>query len=343
MRKMSSDQSSSTPPPGSDGPSARVPDASPDLGGKKGQFKGRLESSVILVVGKITRKLVWVFSGLIFGGVMLWGIVEMAIYGVPVKIGFIGQTGNFTADRFLLFAVILSMVPPSLLYFLDSKRRDSIDNNIPHLLRDIADSGRSGMTLTRSIEISAERDYGPLTKELRKLIAKISFRVPLEKALQYFADRTGTQLARRSAMLISEANKSGGDIQESMESVAKHVQEIQYLERKRRASMRPFIGVMYISFAVFLVTVYLLIKSFFTQLANTNFGGGASQTVGGVGFNFVSLPLDKITAVFLYMAMIEAILAGLVGGKMATGYLKDGLKHAVILMSICFITFVFFI
>jgi len=89
--------------------------------------------------------------------------------------------------------------------------------------------------------------------------------------------------------------------------------------------------------------VYLLIKSFFTQLANTNFGGGASQTVGGVGFNFVSLPLDKITAVFLYMAMIEAILAGLVGGKMATGYLKDGLKHAVILMSICFITFVFFI
>jgi flagellar protein FlaJ len=199
------------------------------------------------------------------------------------------------------------------------------------------------MTLTRSIEISAERDYGPLTKELKKLIAKISFRVPLEKALQYFADRTGTQLARRSAMLISEANKSGGDIQESMESVAKHVQEIQYLERKRRASMRPFIGVMYISFAVFLVTVYLLIKSFFTQLANTNFGGGASQTVGGVGFNFVSLPLDKITAVFLYMAMIEAIFAGLVGGKMATGYLKDGLKHAVILMSICFITFIFFI
>src|SRR2546425_9258471 len=344
MRKMSSDQSSSTPTPGSDGPSARVPDASPDLGGKKGQFKGRLESSVILVVGKITRKLVWVFSGLIFGGVMLWGIVEMAIYGVPVMIGFMGQTGNFTADRFLLLAGILSMVPPSLLYFLDSKRRDSIANHIPHLLRDIADSGRSGMTLTRSIEISAERDYGPLTKELRKLIAKISFRVPLEKALQYFADRTGTQLARRSAMLISEANKSGGDIQESMESVAKHVQEIQYLERKRRASMRPFIGVMYISLAVFLVTVYLLIKSFFKQLANSTFGAGSGSGGGlGGGFSFVSLPLDKITAVFLYMAMIEALFAGMVGGKMATGYLKDGLKHAILLMMICFVTFVFFI
>src|SRR3989440_8954756 len=289
------------------------------------------------IFSKITRKLVWVFSGIIFAGIFFWGLVEIALFGPTPTVPIAGLVGKFSIDRFLLLGGIVALIPPALVYLAESKRRDSIDNNIPHLIRDIADAGRSGMTLTRSIEISAERDYGPLTKELRKLIAKISFRVPLEKALQYFADRTGTQLARRSAMLISEANKSGGDIQESMESVAKHVQEIQYLERKRRASMRPFIGVMYISFAVFLVTVYLLIKSFFTQLANTNFGGGASQTVGGVGFNFVSLPLDKITAVFLYMAMIEAIFAGLVGGKMATGYLKGGLKHARIMMRILFI------
>src|SRR2546422_4280257 len=264
----------------------------------------------MLVVGKVTRKLVWVFSGLIFAGIFAWGLVEIGLNGPSVKLAFIGRTGNFTFDRFLLFAGILSLIPPSIMYFIDSRRRDSIDNNIPHLIRDIADAGRSGMTLTRAIEISAERDYGPLTKEIKRLIAKISFRVPLERALQYFADSTGTMLSRTSAMLISEANKSGGDIQESMESIAKHVQDIQYLENKRRATLRPFIGVMYISFAVFLVTVYLLISSFFTQLANTNFGGAGAS--GGFGGGFVSLPLDKITTVFLYMAMIEAMFAGLV-------------------------------
>jgi len=307
---------------------------------RKGNVKDKLEGGFLLIVGKLTRKLVWVFSGLIFAGVFFWGLVEISLNGPEVKIAFFGSIGKFTLDRFALFAGILSLIPPAIMYLQDSKRRDSIDNNMPHLIRDIADAGRSGMTLTRAIEISAERDYGPLTKEIKKLMAKISFRVPLEKALQYFSDRTGTMLARRSAMLIAEASKSGGDIQESMESVAKHVQDIQYLERKRRATLRPFIGVMYISFAVFLVTVYLLISSFFKQLANTNFGRGA---VGGVGFNFVSLPLDKITAVFLYMAMIEAAFAGLVGGKMATGYLKDGLKHAILLMIICFIVFVFMI
>ena len=226
------------------------------------------------IFSKITRKLVWVFSGIIFAGIFFWGLVEIALFGPTPNVPILGLVGKFSIDRFLLLGGIVALIPPSLVYLAESKRRDSIDNNIPHLIRDIADAGRSGMTLTRSIEISSERDYGPLTKELKKLIAKISFRVPLEKALQYFADATGTTLSRRSSMLIAEANKSGGDIQESMESVAKHVQEIQYLERKRRATLRPFIGVMYISFAVFLVTVYLLISSFFKQLANTNFGGG---------------------------------------------------------------------
>ncbi len=296
------------------------------------------------IFSKITRKLVWVFSGIIFAGIFFWGLVEIALFGPTPSVPIAGLVGKFSIDRFLLLGGIVALIPPALVYLAESKRRDSIDNNIPHLIRDIADAGRSGMTLTRSIEISSERDYGPLTKELKKLIAKISFRVPLERALQYFADATGTTLARRSSMLIAEANKSGGDIQESMESVAKHVQEIQYLERKRRATLRPFIGVMYISFAVFLVTVYLLISSFFKQLANTSFGGGGGGAGGfGGGFSFVSLPLDKITTVFLYMAMIEALFAGMVGGKMATGYLKDGLKHAILLMMICFMTFVFLI
>src|SRR3972149_5844055 len=311
-------------------------------GAKKGKTRENLAGGMMLLVGKVTRRLVWVFSGLIFAGITAWGFLEVALFGPSVEIGFAGSTGTFTIDRFLVLAAIVALFPPAMMYLSDSRRRDSIDNNIPHLIRDIADAGRSGMTLVRAIEISAERDYGPLTKEIKRLIAKISFRIPPEKALQYFADRTGTTLARRSSMLISEANKSGGDIQESMESVAKHVQEIQYLERKRRATLRPFIGVMYISFAVFLVTVYLLITSFFTQLANTNFGGSGGS-IGGAGFNFVTLPLGQITSVFLYMAMIEAVFAGLVGGKMATGYIRGGLKHAILLMMICFFTFVFFI
>src|SRR5207244_8570549 len=32
------------------------------------------------IFGKITRKLAWVFSGIIFAGIFFWGLVEIALY-----------------------------------------------------------------------------------------------------------------------------------------------------------------------------------------------------------------------------------------------------------------------
>src|SRR5260370_14508472 len=133
---------------------------------------------------KITAKLAWVFAGVLCAGIFFWAVAEIALNGRNPNVPFGGLTGHFSFDRFLLLGGILCLIPPTIVYLFESKKRDSIDNNIPHLIRDIADAGRSGMTLTRAIEISADRDYGPLTKEIKKLMAKVSFRVPLEKALQ---------------------------------------------------------------------------------------------------------------------------------------------------------------
>src|SRR5207302_8723916 len=134
---------------------------------------------------KITSKLAWVMAGIIFAGIFFWGVAEIALNGPEPSVPFAGLTGHFSFDRFLLLGGILCLIPPTIVYLFESKKRDSIDNNIPHLIRDIADAGRSGLTLTRPIEISADREYGALTKEIRKLIARISFLCPRAKAAQF--------------------------------------------------------------------------------------------------------------------------------------------------------------
>src|SRR5437016_11750870 len=118
------------------------------------------------IFNTITRKPAWVFSRIIFARIFFWGLVEIALYGPTPNVSIAGLVGKFSIDRFLLLGGIVALIPPALVYLAESKRRDSIDDNIPHLIRDIADASRSGMTLTRSFEISSERDYGPLTKEL---------------------------------------------------------------------------------------------------------------------------------------------------------------------------------
>jgi hypothetical protein len=88
------------------------------------------------IFSKITRKLVWVFSGIIFAGIFFWGLIEIALYGPTPTIPIAGLVGKFSIDRFLLLGGIVALIPPAIVYLMESKRRDSIDNNIPHLIRD---------------------------------------------------------------------------------------------------------------------------------------------------------------------------------------------------------------
>jgi len=237
-------------------------------------------------------------------------------------------------DDFLIIGILSALVLPSATYYFDNRRKDSIDNNLPNLLRDIAEAGRTGMTLTRAIEVNAERDYGPLTEELRKTIAQLTWKVPLETALQSFSDRCDTPLARRTALLVQEASKAGGDIQESIDSVNRHIEELQSIERKRKTQMRPYIALIYISFFVFLVTVFIIVTQFFATVSS----------IGGLGFlGAKPVPVETYSQIFLYMAIVEAVFGGLAGGKMSSGSVKHGLKHVLVLTVISFIVFNFFV
>ena len=239
----------------------------------------------------------------------------------------------FTWDEFIILGLVASLSGPSIAYYLEGRRKDAIDKHLPNLMRDIAEAGRTGMTLTRAIEVSSEQDYGPLTNELRKMTTQLTWKVPLDKALQSFSDRCDTILARRAGMLILEASRTGGDIQASIETVNRHIQEIQNLEQRRKSQMRPYIGIIYISFFVFLITVYILVTSFFGMLSKP----------GTAGFVVNPTPIEVYIQIFLYMGVVEAFFSGLVGGKMSTGFLKNGLKHVTILTVISFIVFNLFV
>ncbi len=251
------------------------------------------------------------------------------------KISVFHKIATLSWDDFLVASLIGALVAPSIVFQLDVKRKDSIDKNLPNLLRDIAEAGRTGMTLTKAIEVSAERNYGPLTDELRLLIAQLSWKQPLADAFQSFADRADTMLSRRAALLVTEAAKSGGDIQKSLETISNHISELQGLAAKRKSSMRPYVGVIYIAFAVFLSTVWILLTQFFATISEV----GTLGLISGAE----SVPIEAFTAIFLYMSVVEAFFVGLVGGKMGTGSMKNGLKHALILTIFCFVVFNFLV
>jgi len=278
----------------------------------------------------------------------IWGLSALA-FTITVTVGLLsttqtailGQLVSLPLERFIALAVIFALVPPSIFYGIESRRKAAIDNNLSFLLQNVAEAGSLGMTLIRAIEVSTERDYGPLTKELRKMVAQLSWRAPLDEALKSFAERCGTLLASRVAFLIQAAYRSGGDVQESLETINLHVQELQDQERRRRAEMTPYIGIIYMSFLVFLITVYFLITQFFS----VSIGGEGLTSIGSTlgGFRDPSASKELLIPIFFYMAMVEGMFSGLAGGKISTGSIRNGFLHSTILCLLSFIVFTFFI
>jgi flagellar protein FlaJ len=251
----------------------------------------------------------------------------------------------FDWDQLITLGLTISIFPAATVEYLDLRWQRGIDQNIPRLLREIAESGKTGLTLVRAIEVSSERDYGPLTPELRHLIAQISWGMSLEEALRSFARHARTKLAQRTADLISEVARSGGDTQEIMEQLNKHIWELQSMDRERYAQMRPYAVVVYIAFGVFLFTDIMLVRSFFTQIVDlqakvlSTSGSSGSGIFGGAS----QMDIDLLKKVLFHANVVQAAIGGLVAGKMSEAKFGAGLKHVVLLLLIGFLAFLLFV
>lgn len=285
---------------------------------------------LMLRVPKEEKRVVWIISAIIGITLTITALTNMFYLKAPLI---------FRPDELLILAFIISIFPPAITNFLDSRWKSSIDNNIPKMLKEISEAGRTGVTLIRAIELSAERSYGPLSSELKRVITQLSWGVSLEDALKSFAERVDTYLARWVSILISEINKAGGDIREVLEMVSEHIRELQTIENERKVQLRPYILVVYLAFFIFLFIDVLLIKTLFSQMISLQ---EQLQAIGGL-FGGAVINISQIELLMFHMGIIGGFYSGLVAGKMGEGTIGAGLKHSLILVVIVLLAFFFFV
>jgi len=254
--------------------------------------------------------------------------------------GFSETTG--TRDVGIIFAILIGIVPLTLLQLKEIKRRDSIDRNLPLFLLALVSAVQSGANLIRAIEQTADRNMGALTPELKNLRANITWGIPIEDAFENFAERTGTRMARRVVVLLEMAIKIGGDITSNLEMIQKYVTELQNLEKERKSSLQPYTYTIYISFVVFIGIAVILSTQFFSEIQVVQDLLIDTPTTGGTGGVFSALrdmDLKQLDSILFNMAIIEAVFGGLAAGKIGSGSYVAGIKHIVIMVIIAIIAF----
>jgi len=242
----------------------------------------------------------------------------------------------------VIFGILISIVPLTLLQVKEVQRKDSIDRNLPLFLLALSSAVQSGANLIRAIEQTADRNMGALTPELKNLRANISWGLPMEEAFENFAERTGTKMSKRVVILLQMALKIGGDIRSNLEMIQKHVTELQNIEKERKSSLAPYTYTIYISFAVFLGIAVILSSQFFSEFEVVQQmileTPGAAEG-GGAFSSIATLDLEQLNTILFNMSIIEAVFGGLAAGKIGSGSFVGGIKHIVVMIVMAVIAF----
>jgi len=215
-------------------------------------------------------------------------------------------------------------------YLKELRRQKEIEFQFVEFVRSLVESVKSGISIPKSIQHVAKKDFSSLNPYILKLASQIELGIPTRKALATFAADTRNSTIKRSVSIIVEAEQSGGDITDILESVVQSVINVKKIKEERKSSTYSQVVQGYIVFYIFITIMLVLQLWLFPKLAGISGTlqeglRGGLITRGGTAFN-----MDKI---FFSLIMIQGFFAGIMVGKFSEGTLKSGLIHSLVLMT----------
>jgi len=217
------------------------------------------------------------------------------------------------------------------------KKIKEIESRLPDFLRDVAEAGRFGMTLAEAVKVASRGRYGGLTPEIRRMAAQIDWGVPAAEAMRLFAERVDTPLTNRMMSIIIKANDAGGNVADVLTMVAHDAREVMLSEEERKISMATYTVVIYVSFVVFIATIFILNTTFLPKMEEA----GRSVAEGAEAAGIENMPATIQTAViptiqliFIVSVVIHAFGDGILAGVLQDGRIANGMRHSFIMLVI---------
>lgn len=223
-----------------------------------------------------------------------------------------------------LFVIVLPFV---LTTVLNSTKLKEKETQFLAFVRDLVENVKSGTPVGKAILNVKNREYGALTPHIKKLANQLSLGIPLNTCLINFAKDTKSKVISRAVSLISEAEKSGGEIDVILNSVANSVNQIEQLRKEQKSAVYNLVVQGYIIFLVFIMIV-LSLQYYILPL---------TEGIGGVSDLNVQIQLNTnvdLGKPLLGLLVVQSFFAGIVIGKISEGNFKDGMKHSFILVTL---------
>jgi archaeal flagellar protein FlaJ len=190
-------------------------------------------------------------------------------------------------------SIIVSLLVPKS---KAQSRGQSVSEELPFALRHMATELKSGIGLYRTIQAVAVADYGVLSEEFAKTINEVEEGTETKDALSHLASRTQSKQLRNALMHIIRAMKTGGNLSEIMNQIAREASFDLQQRIRDFAEKMNFFGVIFIFIGIVapvMVSVLGSIKNSPLPLP-------------------LNIPLDLTMMALLYVLVMPMILGYLV-------------------------------
>jgi archaeal flagellar protein FlaJ len=234
-------------------------------------------------------------------------------------------------NEVFFISILVVLVPSAILDLRHQRWLSSIEDQMPLLVRGVAESQETGMTLIKALEkvVDNKMVSGPLSKEVKQLVIQMSWGTSFEDALTNFKNHINSPIVNRFCVLVLEASRSGGTIKKVFNATSGFMEEMREIDRDTSAQMKPYTIVIYAAFLVFMVTAILLVRSFFAPME------GSAQILSQASVSGTSGFKD-----FFYKnMMVSSVTGGLMAGKIGERRVAGGLKHGIILVVLGYMIF----
>ncbi|MCW4051124.1 MAG: type II secretion system F family protein [Candidatus Bathyarchaeota archaeon] len=213
----------------------------------------------------------------------------------------------------LVLTLILIAIPGWIADHITAGRDGRLMDGITQFLRDLVEVRKSGLSPERAIEALSAREYRGFSRYLNVISTKIAWGYPLRQIYDEFAAKIKNWLALVNIYLLIDTIEVGGGTEQSIESLAEFSESTKQLEAEKRAVLMPLIIVPYIGAALLTGTTVMFL-SFFT-----------SSDLG------ISIPYKMLLKTLLTPLALHSFTLGLVTGKIVSGRVSAGFKHAILL------------
>lgn len=264
--------------------------------------------------------------------------VAIAVAAGTVLTGFVVPTLEAVSETpvrvtmaLVLGPGIVATAPVALVYERTRRRERELVERFPDVLDQLANANRMGVTLAEAFRLGSESVTGPLGEELRYVKNDVRWNHDPAAAFRRLADRLAPLPVAPTLTIVAEGSRVSGDLHDVLTVAAEELRLQTRLESARRREVGPYLAIVFVGSLVYLLVIVVLTAAFLEPLGELAIADVPQDARDGAMPMPIADDVETYRALFYHSALVQGVIAGVLGGTLAEDNALGGLKYAIAL------------